>query len=205
MGKSLFVFGSSVGVVGSAGAAGFVYWRSTLGTNVSLKDRFNREVKGRILLDVDGTKHDDVWDALVEEYKADHPNRQDIEGISKSDIDKTKLKLRCKENSDLKEESKFKSYVEWCSRNTLQTQFNAKGSGKTWITSTVESDWDSKKNSYPENNNDKLQLPQTGSTTIAKNQVTSKNIMDWCFTKVNTPFIKEANEDYKRAEAMCVA
>ncbi|AEG73219.1 hypothetical protein MHF_0962 [Mycoplasma haemofelis Ohio2] len=198
MSKSLWMLGSSAGVAGCAGTAGLVYWRSTSGSNVSLKDRFNKEVKGRILLDVEGTKHDAVWDALVEEYKGDNSGRPEV--------DKEKLKSRCKSDADLTEESKFSSYVEWCSRNTLQTQFNSKGSGKTWITSTVESDWDTKKNGYAENNDGKLQIPQSGSsTTIAKDKVTSKNIMDWCATKVDTPFIKESDEDYKRAEALCVS
>ncbi|AEW45613.1 hypothetical protein MHC_03765 [Mycoplasma haemocanis str. Illinois] len=204
MSKSLLLLGSSVGAAGCAGVAGLAYWKSVTSGRTSLKDRFNNEVKGRVLLDASGTTHDSVWEELVKEYKAENVKIPFIKGLSKEDLNKDGLKSRCKEEANLTEEARFDSYVGWCSRNTLKTQFNDAVTGKTWNDSTVVGDWTSKKSGYAEDSNASLQVPDAnGSGTIKKTNVTEQKIMDWCSSKSNSPFVNGSDADYKRAEALC--
>ncbi|AEG73264.1 hypothetical protein MHF_1010 [Mycoplasma haemofelis Ohio2] len=204
MSKSLLFLGSAAGATGCAGAAGLVYWKSTSPEGTSLKDRFNKEIKGRVLLDTDGNSHDAVWDALVSEYTAENVKVPLIKGLSKEGLDKARLKARCKEEAKLTEEDRFNSYVGWCSRNTLKTQFNEEVTGKTWNDSKVTGDWTAKKSSYAEDSNSSLQVPSAnGSGTINKTSVTEQNIMDWCSSKTDSPFVNGNDADYKRTEALC--
>ncbi|AEW45576.1 hypothetical protein MHC_03580 [Mycoplasma haemocanis str. Illinois] len=202
MSKYVLALGS-VGAVGCATTAGVVYLKST-NSGITLEEKFRKEIKGKILLDVSSDRHDSVWGELVEEYKKFYKDKVDLEGLSKDGLDKEKFKAYCRRESQVKEENRFSSYVEWCSRNTLRTQFNDKVDNKSWIDSKEEKDWSDKKNNYPQDNNGNLQIPQESGGVLQKDKVTWQQIRDWCFSKVDIPFINGQSEDYKRAESLCV-
>ncbi|AEG73167.1 hypothetical protein HF1_08290 [Mycoplasma haemofelis str. Langford 1] len=171
MNKALLTLGSSVGAAGCAGAAGVAYWKSssTSDPKTNFNERFKKEVVGRVLLDSSGDKHDPIWDQLVKEYKEASSG---VLGFS--DIDRDKIKSYCKSSSESTEEGKFQVYVEWCSRNTLRTQFNEKVENKSWIDSDVEEGWRDKASSYPDSNSGNLQIPKAGAGagTVEKSSIT---------------------------------
>ncbi|AEG73215.1 hypothetical protein MHF_0958 [Mycoplasma haemofelis Ohio2] len=206
MSKSFVALGSA-GAAGCAGAAGVVYWKSSNSEepSVSLEERFRKEIKGKVLLDVSGSSHDAVWGELVKEYQAAYKDKTDLLGLSKDGLDKEKFKDYCKRESQVTEEKRFSVYVEWCSRNTLRTQFNDKVANKTWIDSQEEKDWSDKKSKYPQDNSGKLQIPNGGESgsVIEQSKVTWQQIRDWCSSKVEIPFVNGSDDDYKRAEALC--
>ncbi|AEW45529.1 hypothetical protein MHC_03345 [Mycoplasma haemocanis str. Illinois] len=202
MSKYILVLGSSVGVVGVAGVS---YWKLSSNQEIkaSLKERFKRGVSGRVLLDSVGDKHDSVWGQLAKEYKETY--KDSVGALGLSDIDKDKIKDYCKSNSKSTEEGKFESYVEWCSRNTLRTQFNDKVSNKTWIDSKEQADWKDKATNYPNDNTGNLQIPKSdaSSGTIGKSEVTWEKIMNWCAPQTEIPFLNAEDVGYKRAESLC--
>ncbi|CBY92930.1 hypothetical protein HF1_09220 [Mycoplasma haemofelis str. Langford 1] len=193
MNKAALLLGSSAGAAGCAGGAGFAYWKSSSPSQpqISLREKFEKEIDGKVLLDVSGTTHGPVWEELAKEYKGDS-------------LSKEQLKLHCKKEASSTAIDSFSSYLKLCSRNTLRTQFNDKVTNKKWIDSTQESDWEEKKTGYAEDSKTNEQVPKSGdSGTIAKKDIQIKNIMDWCGLQANTPFVKDSDDTYTRASTLC--
>ncbi|AEW45609.1 hypothetical protein MHC_03745 [Mycoplasma haemocanis str. Illinois] len=203
MSKAFLILGSSA--AGCAGVAGLVYLKSsgTQRPKISLREKFENEIVGKVLLDFVGTTHDAVWEELVAEYKRDS-GKPSLGELSRTSLNKEQLKLHCKKEASETEIDRFNSYLELCSRNTLRTQFNDKVTGKKWIDSTQESDWESKKTGYAVDSKTNEQVPKSGASgTIAKNDIQTKNIMDWCGSQVNIPYVKDSDDTYTRALALC--
>ncbi|CBY92752.1 hypothetical protein HF1_07440 [Mycoplasma haemofelis str. Langford 1] len=197
----------AAGAAGLAGVSGVTYTvlkkdspRSTL------KELFDNS-KGRILLDASGDKHDKVWEQLAKEYKDSRSGKVEIseDYVSKTTPTKDSLKRYCLEASSRTDTKELEVYSEWCSRNSLKTQFNSSANGKKWNESTQSSDWTAAKTAYDQESGNDLLIPKTGTSgNIEKNKSKAEDFMAWCPKQSNVPYVNNEDAEYKKAEKLCL-
>ncbi|AEW45507.1 hypothetical protein MHC_03235 [Mycoplasma haemocanis str. Illinois] len=153
------------------------------------------DTKKRVILEALTAAHDGVWAEIVKEYKGD------VEGIPKDGNIKEKLKSYCQRNKDSTSDKEFEQYKAYCTRENLITKLST--NSKSWNASKDVKHWKTSKDTYSSDGSGDLLIPKTGGT-VAKGEVTEKNIMDHCETISTKPFINNQDADYKRGEKWCL-
>ncbi|AEW45445.1 hypothetical protein MHC_02915 [Mycoplasma haemocanis str. Illinois] len=204
--QSKLVLGTTgaVGVVGISGATYVVLKKDA--PRSTLRELFDGS-KGRVLLDAFGDQHDKVWEQLAKEYKDSRTGKAEIseDYVSKTVPTKESLKRYCLEASSRTDVKELESYFEWCSRNSMKTQFNSSSGSKKWNESRQVSDWAESKTTYDKESGDDLLIPTgSGSETISKTQSKAEDFMKWCSKQENIPYVNNDDSTYKKAEKLCL-